>query len=124
MLGTPKGASDAVRAQQVDKGISVLLAAKVMEELESAAEKVAAGKTDPAAGAPHNVDETWAFFTARGKGPASTAEKRAADFKRGGSDQAIVAGFASGDAAAGRAGLHREPVLRVLAIALSQRVDT
>lgn len=200
IAGSAEGASDAVRAQQVDKGISVLLAAKVMEELQGAADKVAAGKTEPAAGAPHNVDEAWAFFTARGKGLASTAEKRAADFKREGAvaepilaalrraqaaagngdsaglsdatrqvqeglnyvfylathkylgagdevgraeggtfyraiqpfvasadaaaDQAIVAAFASGDGAAGRAALHRDPVLKALAIGPSQRVDT
>lgn len=200
IAGSAGGASGEVRAQQVDKGISVLLAAKVIEELQGAAEKVAAGKTDPAAGAPHNVDEAWAFFTAKGNGLASTAEKRAADFKRDGSvaepilaalrraqaaaskgdsagltdatgevrqginyvfylathkylgasddagraegrtfyraiqpfvaaadaaaDQAIVAGFASGDAASARAALHRGSVLKALAIAPSQRVDT
>lgn len=199
IAGSTAGASEAVRAQQVDKGISVLLAAKVMGELKSAAEKVVAGKTEPAAGAPHNVDEAWAFFTAKGNGLASTAEKRAADFKREGTvvepiltalgraqaaagkgdnaalseatlqvreglnyvfylathkylgaadeggraegrafyraiqplvaaadpgaDQAIMAGFASGAAAAGRAALHREPVLKAIGVHASQRVD-
>lgn len=74
------GTSDAVRAQQVDKGITVILAAKVLGELEAAAEKVAANEVDPQKGAPHNVDEAWAFFTAQDQGPALTADKRAKDF--------------------------------------------
>jgi hypothetical protein len=78
------GPSDAVRAQQVEKGITVLLARKVVDELKAAGEKAAAGDIAPADGAPHNVDEAWAFFTAKGHGPASTAEKRAADFDRDG----------------------------------------
>lgn len=197
--GSAKGASDAVRAQHVDKGISVVLAAKVVDELEAAGEKVAAGETEPAEGAPHNVDEAWAFFTAKGNGLAATAEKRAADFKREGTvaepvvaalaaaqaaagkgdaaalteaasavrrgldyvfylatykylaaadevgraegaafyrgiqprvaaadaaaHQAIMGSFASGDAAAGRAALHNEAVLKALGITSTQRVD-
>jgi hypothetical protein len=73
-------ASDAVRAQQVDKGISVLLAAKVFDELDAARAKIEAGDLEPETGAPHNVDEAWAFFHADGSGLASTADKRAADF--------------------------------------------
>lgn len=76
--GSAQGASDPVRAQHVDKGISVLLAAKVSAELDAAREKV--GNTDKAEGAPHNVDEAWAFFTAGGNGLAATADKRATDF--------------------------------------------
>jgi hypothetical protein len=72
---------DAVRAQQVDKGISVLLHLKVLDELVAAAEKVDAGETDPAEGAPHNVDEAWAFYTANGSGLQSTAVKRGEDFE-------------------------------------------
>lgn len=82
--GSSAGASDAVRAQRVDKGITVLLARKVVDELAAAEKKVAEGKLDRASGAPHNVDEGWAFLTAKGQGPATTAEKRAADFKREG----------------------------------------
>lgn len=70
----------AERRQWIDKGIAVALARKTIGELESAAEKVDAGEVDPAEGAPHNVDEAWAFFTAQGEGPAATAEKRAADY--------------------------------------------
>lgn len=68
--------SDAARAQQVDKGVIVILAEKVIGELESAAAKVVKGETDAAKGAPHNVDEAYAFFVAEGQGPAATADKR------------------------------------------------
>lgn len=70
----------AQRRQWIDKGISAALALKVLGELDAAAEKVEAGETDPEEGAPHNVDEAWAFYEAEGNGLASTAEKRAADF--------------------------------------------
>ncbi|MEX2660219.1 MAG: hypothetical protein WD232_11020 [Acidimicrobiales bacterium] len=78
------GSSDGVRAQHVDKGISVLLQRKVVDELAAAQAKLADDDTDPASGAPHNVDEAWAFFTAEGNGLAATADKRAADFEREG----------------------------------------
>lgn len=194
------GPSDAVRAQQVEKGITVLLARKVVDELDAAAGKVAEGKTAAADGAPHNVDEAWAFFTAKGHGPAATADKRAADFdlegkvrepivaalteaqKAAGSgdtaalaaasdkvrqgldyvfylatykylaaddavgraegaafylgiqprvktadaaaDEAIVAAFESGDEGAGRAALHRGPVLAAIGVEAAERVDS
>jgi len=198
--GGSAGASDAVRAQRVDKGISVLLAAKVRDELAAAATKVGEKNLDPASGAPHNVDEAWAFYTAGGNGLASTAEKRAADFKREGkvnepviaalaaaqaaavagdaaalaaamtdvsnavnyvfylathkyldtegdevtkaegesfylgikpavggaapsADDAVVAAFTSGDAAAGRAALHQPAVLAALSVSDDERVD-
>lgn len=70
------GLSDAARAQLVDKGMIVILAEKVIGELESAAAKVAKGETDAQKGAPHNVDEAYAFFVAEGHGPAATADKR------------------------------------------------
>ncbi|HEX9969383.1 MAG TPA: hypothetical protein VGB03_04525, partial [Acidimicrobiales bacterium] len=50
------GPSDAVRAQHVEKGTTVMLARKALQELDGAAEKVGEGKTAPADGAPHNVD--------------------------------------------------------------------
>ncbi len=71
-----EGSSDAARAQHIDKGMIVILAEKVVGELDTAAEKVAKGETDPATGAPHNVDEAYAFFVADGQGPAATADKR------------------------------------------------
>lgn len=90
--GSSAGAGEAVRAQRIDKGITVLLADKVIAELDAAAAKVKAGELAPANGAPHNVDEAWAFFTAEGNGPASTADKRAADFKREGKVREPVIG--------------------------------
>jgi hypothetical protein len=96
------GPSDAVRAQQVEKGATVMLARKVVQELDAAAKKVGEGKTAPADGAPHNVDEAWGVFTAKGNGPAATADKRAADFKREGKvREPIVAALAEAQKAAG-----------------------
>lgn len=93
---------DAVRAQRVEKGITVLLARKVVDELAAAAEKVEAGETEAADGAPHNVDEAWAFFTAKGQGPAVTADKRAADFGKDGTvREPIIAALTAAQKAAG-----------------------
>lgn len=75
-LAGASGLSDAARAQQVDKGMVVILSEKVLDELDTAAGKVAEGNTDAATGAPHNVDEAYAFYTAEGQGPAATADKR------------------------------------------------
>ncbi|HVE45197.1 MAG TPA: hypothetical protein VNA57_00420 [Acidimicrobiales bacterium] len=101
--GASAGAPDTVRAQRVEKGITVLLAAKVRDELGAAAEKVEAKNLEPDDGAPHNVDEAWAFFTAGGNGVAVTADKRAADFKREGKvREPIVAGLVAAQAAATR----------------------
>lgn len=78
--GTAAALDVAERRQWIDKGMTVALKVKVLEELGAAAEKLAAGETDAAEGAPHNVDEAWAFFGAGGEGVALTATKRAADF--------------------------------------------
>lgn len=99
--GTAAQASAAVRRQKVDKGITVILERKVLGELEAAEEKVADKKTDDASGAPHNVDEAWAFYTAEGNGPASTAAKRAGDFKKEGQvHEAVVRALSAAQAAA------------------------
>lgn len=74
------GASEVIRAEQVDKSMTVILAAKALDELSSAAEKVAAKELDPKEGAAHSVDEAWAFFVAQEQGPALTADKRGKDF--------------------------------------------
>lgn len=119
--GASAGASNAVRAQRVDKGISVLLAAKVRDELAAAAEKVVAKKIDPAEGAPHNVDEAWAFFTAGGNGLAATADKRAADFKREGKvREPVIAGLAAAQAAAKRGDV---PTLETATTEVSEGLD-
>jgi hypothetical protein len=101
-LAGPAELSDAARAQQVDKGMIVILAEKVIGELESAAAKVAKGETDAAKGAPHNVDEAYAFFVAEGQGPAATADKREKSPELAGKVRApIVDGLVAAQAAAG-----------------------
>ncbi len=86
--------SDAVRAQRVEKGITALLYLKILDEIEVAKTKVAEAKTDPKEGAPHNVDEAWAFYTANGNGVQSTAQKRGGDFKKP-VDQTVLAALAA-----------------------------
>jgi hypothetical protein len=73
--------NDEQRRQWVDKGMLAALEAKVLDEVDTAIEKAGAGETDAAEGAPHNVDEAWAFFAANGEGLAATAAKREADFE-------------------------------------------
>jgi len=95
------GLSSAARAQQIDKGMVVILTEKVIGELECAAAKVAKGETDPAKGAPHNVDEAYAFFVADGHGPAATADKREKDPELVGKVRTpVVDGLADAQAAA------------------------
>jgi hypothetical protein len=99
--GTSKGASDAIRRQRVDKGISVLQAEKMDEELAAARTKIEGKNLAVGEGAPHNVDEAWAFFTAEGNGLAATAEKRAADFMREGKvKEPILTALSAAQAAA------------------------
>jgi hypothetical protein len=99
--GSSKGASDAIRRQRVDKGVSVLLAEKMDEELAAARTKIEGKNLAVGEGAPHNVDEAWAFFTAEGNGLATTAEKRAADFKREGTvKEPILAALTAAQTAA------------------------
>ena len=78
--GSAKDLDPAARAQWVDKGMVAALEAKILDEIDTALEKAEAGETDPAEGAPHNVDEAWAFFNASGEGLEATAAKREADF--------------------------------------------
>ncbi len=76
-------ASDAVRAQAVEKGVqNQILVAWTIHELNSALEKAEAGDIDPAEGAPHNWDEAWAFYhgAAPGCAPFATANSRAENF--------------------------------------------
>ncbi len=99
--GSAAGASAGVRRQKVDKGITVILERKVLAELAAASKKVADKKTDATTGAPHNVDEAWAFYTAEGNGPAVTAAKRASDFKKEGQvHEAVIKALSSAQAAA------------------------
>lgn len=78
--GAAKDLDDAQRGQWIDKGMIVALKVKVLDELDGAAEGLAKGEVDPQTGAPHKVDEAWAFFTADDEGIEVTAAKRAEDF--------------------------------------------
>jgi len=89
------------RRQWVDKGMVVALEAKVLDEVDTAIEKAKAGETEPAEGAPHNIDEAWAFFTAGGEGVAATAAKREADFEGVEIEGPAIAALAGAQRAAG-----------------------
>lgn len=78
--GSAKDLDDAQRGQWIDKGMIVALKVKVLDELDGAAEGLAKDEVDPQTGAPHKVDEAWAFFTAEDEGIEVTAAKRATDF--------------------------------------------
>lgn len=91
--------TDAVRAQRIEKGITALRHVKILDEIEAAKTKLAEAKTDPKDGAPHNVDEAWAFYTAGGNGVQSTAVKRGDDFKKP-LDQPILAALTATQTAA------------------------
>lgn len=53
---------DPTRRQLINKGIQAIIYGKVLQELEAARDKIQQGNTDDASGAPHNVDEAWAFY--------------------------------------------------------------
>lgn len=85
--GRGQGLSDDARRQLVEKGFLAVLYGKVLQELDAAREKIQQGNTEDAGGAPHNVDEAWAFYAgaqdesgARPYGLSATARKREADF--------------------------------------------
>lgn len=87
--GTFDGASDAVRAQVVEKGIqNQVMVAWVVHELNTALAKAADGDIDPDSGAPHNWDEAFAFYhgAAPGCAPWATADSRAGNFGTVGAD--------------------------------------
>lgn len=80
------GEADAVRKQGAQKGIqNQAMIAWALHEVVAAQSKVAAGETDAAGGAPHNVDEVWAFYhgTQPGCGPYATADKRGDNYGKG-----------------------------------------
>lgn len=84
--GRFEGAADDVRTQGVAKGIqNGVLVMWVLHELDAAAAKVEDGNTDPAEGAPHNIDEGWAFYHGENPdcAPFATADKRGEDFGTG-----------------------------------------
>ena len=78
---------DPTRRQLINKGLQAILYGKVLQELTAARNKMEQGNTDDASGAPHNVDEAWAFYVgAPGDesnypyGISATADKREANF--------------------------------------------
>lgn len=84
--GLFEGESDGVRRQAIQKGIqNHIMMMWAFHELDAAAAKVEAGEIDPASGAPHNVDEAWAFYHGAEPGcaPFATATKRGEDFGTG-----------------------------------------
>lgn len=84
--GAFAGEADLVRRQGTQKGIqNQVMIAWMLHELIAAQEKVVAGETDPAEGAPHNVDEAWAFYhgTSPDCGPYATANSRGDNYGNG-----------------------------------------
>lgn len=91
--GLFSGASEAARAQGVEKGIqNQIMVAWVIHELEAALQKASEGDFDPQAGAVHNWDEAWSFYHGAEPGcaPHATADSRASDFGTLGSDGATA----------------------------------
>ena len=78
---------DKTRRQLVNKGVQAIIYGKVLQELVAARAKIQSGNTNDASGAPHNVDEAWAFYVGvpgdEGNYPysvSSTARKRESNF--------------------------------------------
>lgn len=88
--GTAADYTPAQRRQSIQKGLQRILNYWILHELLAAEEKIKAGNTDPATGAPHNVDEAWAFYLGApqdGKYPnglSATAASREGNFGREG----------------------------------------
>ena len=87
--GTGRGADvpDGARRQLVDKGLQMVFLGKALQELDAARDRVEAGNTDDATGAPHAVDEAAALYLgaadADGNRPwslANTAASREGNF--------------------------------------------
>lgn len=126
------GASDDQRKQGVGKGVqNGVMVAWVLHELDAARAKIEAGETDPAGGAPHNVDEGWAFYHGENPdcAPYATADKRGADFGRGHAvNEGMLAAFgAARDAAiAGDADAYAQAeaeIRRLLTVTYVQAVE-
>ena len=82
-----EGIDDATRRQLVNKGVQAIIYGKVLQEIAAARAKVVDGNIDDASGAPHNVDEAWAFYVGvpgpEGDYPygvSATARSREANF--------------------------------------------
>ena len=80
--------SDPVRRQLTNKGLQAIIYGKVLQEMASARSQMEAGNLDDASGAPHKVDEAWAFYVGaadpegnRRYSIANTARSREGNFK-------------------------------------------
>ena len=76
--------SDLVRRQLLNKSLQAIIYGKVLQEMSSARSQMEQGNLDDATGAPHKVDEGWAFYVgapdengARKYSIANTARSRA-----------------------------------------------
>ncbi len=103
--GRAKGVGDSARKQLLDKALLTILYGEILEELWAAQEKVKQGNTDKAKGAPHNIDEAWAYYVGskdggKWNGPAGNAEKRENNFKLTGKiDEPLQRALAAAQAA-------------------------
>jgi hypothetical protein len=131
-IGETAELSPAERREWVDNGMLVALRAKVLDELGAAAEKVEAGNVEPAEGAPHNVDEAWAFFVANGQGIEALASEadEAHGLEEGAaaapaiaalSDAQAAATTGDGEALAEATDAVRGALNRIFALAVQQR---
>jgi hypothetical protein len=80
----------AQRRQAIQKGVQRILYYHTIQELRAAIPKIQAGNVEPAAGAPHNVDEAWAIYMGLPDGAnyprslSATARSREANYNREG----------------------------------------
>ena len=79
---------DLVRRQLTNKALQAVIYGKVNQELSSARSQMEQGNLDDAKGAPHKVDEAWAFYNGtadangnRSRSIANTARSREGNFK-------------------------------------------
>ncbi|MPZ15729.1 MAG: hypothetical protein GEU73_15130 [Chloroflexi bacterium] len=105
--GSAAGYSPAQRRQAIQKGLQRILSHWVLQELGAAEMRIREGNLDPATGAPHNVDEAWAFYAGVPRDAtyphalAATAISRESNFQRQGSvDRPIREGLARAQQAA------------------------
>ena len=80
--------SDLVRRQLLNKSLQAIIYGKVLQELSSARSQMEQGNLDDESGAPHKVDEAWAFYNGtadsqgnRSRSIANTARSREGNFK-------------------------------------------
>ena len=79
---------DLVRRQLLNKSLQAIIYGKVLQELSSARSQMEQGNLDDDSGAPHKVDEAWAFYNGtadsqgnRSRSIANTARSREGNFK-------------------------------------------